>query len=61
MPDDVFGDPLPKELRPSGKRQLSDKEQRSQQRRIADCLDDPRLHEMAELLPPPASRGCPRQ
>lgn len=61
MPDDIFGDPLPKGFRPNGKRQLGDKQQRNQQRRIADCLDDPLLHEMAELLPPPASRGCPRQ
>lgn len=61
MPDDVFGDPVPQELRPSRKRQLSDSEQRTQPQRIADCLDDPLIYEMAELLPAPASRGCPRQ
>ncbi|MGQ4363565.1 hypothetical protein [Streptomyces sp. SAS_272] len=61
MPDDIFGDPLPQELRPSRKRQLSDKEQRTQPQRIADCLDEPLIYEMAEHLPAPASRGCPRQ
>lgn len=61
MPDDVFGDPVPQELRPSRKRQLSDSEQRTQPQRITDCLDEPLIYEMAELLPAPASRGCPRQ
>lgn len=61
MPDDIFGDALPQYLRPSRKRQLSDKEQRTQPQRIADCLDEPLIYEMAERLPAPASRGCPRQ
>ncbi|CAM5462572.1 hypothetical protein [Streptomyces aurantiogriseus] len=61
MPDDVFGDPVPQELRPSRKRQLSDWEQRTQPQRIADCLDEPLIYEMAELLPASASCGCPRQ
>ncbi|MFF9069722.1 hypothetical protein ACF09E_30665 [Streptomyces sp. NPDC014891] len=61
MPEDIFGDPLPQELRTSKKRQLSDKNQRNQDQRITDCLDYPLLYEMAELLPPPSRVGCPRQ
>ncbi|BBC33949.1 hypothetical protein [Streptomyces graminofaciens] len=61
MPDDVFGDALPQYLRPSRKRQLSDKEQRTQPQRIADCLDETLIYEMAEQLPAPASIGCPRK
>ncbi|MER6421932.1 hypothetical protein [Streptomyces sp. NPDC001137] len=61
MADDIFGDPLPQELRTSRKRQLGDGEQRTQPQRIADCLDEPLIYEMAEQLPAPASRGCPRQ
>ncbi|MEV7678075.1 hypothetical protein AB0O64_05870 [Streptomyces sp. NPDC088341] len=60
MPDDIFGDALPQYLRPSRKRQLRDSDQRTQSQRITDCLDDPLLHEMAEHLPAPADRGCPR-
>ncbi|MFE1802403.1 hypothetical protein ACFW9L_40430 [Streptomyces sp. NPDC059517] len=61
MPDDIFGDALPQHLRPRRKRQLGDKEQRNRQQRIRDCLNEPLIYEMAEHLPAPASRGCPRQ
>ena len=61
MPDDIFGDALAQDLRPSRKRQLRDSDQRSRQQRIADCLDDPLFHEMAEFLPAPADRGRPRR
>ncbi|MDX3750691.1 hypothetical protein [Streptomyces sp. AK08-02] len=61
MPDDIFGDALPQDLRPKRKLQLRDADQRTQPQRIADCLDEPLIYEMAEHLPAPASRGCPRQ
>ncbi|MBR8642154.1 hypothetical protein KEF29_29595 [Streptomyces tuirus] len=54
MPDDIFGDALPQSDRPSRKRQLTDKDQRSRDDRIGDCLDYPLIYELAELLPPPA-------
>ncbi|MFF3381337.1 hypothetical protein ACFYXF_51365 [Streptomyces sp. NPDC002680] len=61
MPDDLFGDALPQNLRPSRKRQLRDSDQRTQSQRITDCLADPLFHEMAELLPARADRGRPRK
>ncbi|MEU5425865.1 hypothetical protein AB0H73_09680 [Streptomyces olivoreticuli] len=61
MPDDIFGEALPPDARPSRKRQLSDADQCTQAQRIADVLDYPLIHEMAELLPPPGAVGCPRR
>ncbi|WP_406000237.1 hypothetical protein [Streptomyces sp. NBC_00829] len=61
MPDDIFGDPLPEQGRPNRKRQLADHHQRTVAQRVQDCLDYPLLYEMAELLPPPANVGCPRE
>ena len=61
MPDDVFGDPLPQAARPRRKKQLADSDQRSQAQRIEDCLDYPLIYEMAEVMPPPNTVGCPRQ
>ncbi|MGC9544560.1 hypothetical protein [Streptomyces sp. UG1] len=60
MPDDIFGDALPQSDRPSRKRQLADKDQRSRDDRIDDCLNYPLIYELAELLPPPSAVGCPR-
>lgn len=41
-------------------RQLADKDQRSRDDRIDDCLNYPLIYELAELLPPPSAVGCPR-
>jgi len=59
MPEDIFGDPLPAEQRTSRKRQLTDKEQRTELQRVEDCLRFPLLYEMAEHLPVPQAVGCP--
>ncbi|MFJ4964306.1 hypothetical protein ACIP6P_17945 [Streptomyces sp. NPDC088729] len=61
MPDDIFGAPLPDFARPRRKRQLADHHQRTVEQRVQDCLDYPLLYEMAELLPPPHTTGCPRE
>ncbi|RPF41121.1 hypothetical protein EDD96_4911 [Streptomyces sp. Ag109_G2-6] len=61
MPDDIFGAPLPEGSRPKRKRQLADRDQRTPADRVRDCLDYPLLYEMAELLPPPNTVGCPRE
>ncbi|MGW9437247.1 hypothetical protein [Streptomyces sp. NPDC055607] len=61
MPDDVFGAPLPDLARPSRKRQLTDRHQRTVDQRVQDCLNYPLLYEMAELLPAPHHVGCPRE
>ncbi|MFI1734066.1 hypothetical protein ACH40E_33610 [Streptomyces acidicola] len=60
MPDDIFGDALPQGDRPSRKRQLTDRDQRTRDDRIDDCLNYPLIYELAELLPPPSAVGCPR-
>ncbi|MFI8362405.1 hypothetical protein ACIGD1_19810 [Streptomyces sp. NPDC085612] len=61
MPDDIFGAPLTEGSRPKRKRQLADRDQRTPADRVRDCLDYPLLYEMAELLPPPNTVGCPRE
>ncbi|MDP9950020.1 MULTISPECIES: hypothetical protein [Streptomyces] len=60
MPDDIFGDPLPPSERPARKHQLADHDQRTPDQRIDDILNYPLFYELAELLPPPSSVGCPR-
>ncbi|MEW2575588.1 hypothetical protein [Streptomyces syringium] len=60
MPDDIFGDALPQSDRPSRKRQLTDQDQRTPGQRFDDILNYPLIYDLAELLPPPNSVGCPR-